>query len=316
MPGKMARSDPRPSVRVTRGAGSIQHLASVLQEGRENAKIDAGLGFIWRISAKLFRYQVDMSNTKNQSWSLIIFGFNEKDNLERVFRECADCLRAMAASEYEIIIVDDGSTDGTRQVAENILKTELNTIAIFHKENLGIGQTLLDGYRSARFENVCAVPADGQFDAKELMPFANFKDGSFVSFYREIRSGYSAYRNFLNRTNHWLNRVLGGITLRDVNWVKIYKNAALRSLKLRLTSSLVESEICGKLLRRGSECVETPSVYRPRATGVSKAGGLKSLTQVLRQTLLLYASLLMETKDPSGRAAVEKSGDRKQKSLP
>src|SRR6516164_6127652 len=50
MPGKMARSDPRPSVQVTRGAGSGQHLASVLPEGRENANIDAGLGFIWRIS--------------------------------------------------------------------------------------------------------------------------------------------------------------------------------------------------------------------------------------------------------------------------
>jgi glycosyltransferase 2 family protein len=53
MPGKMARSDPRPSVRVTRGVGSGQHLASVLQEGRENANIGAGLGFIWRISVKL-----------------------------------------------------------------------------------------------------------------------------------------------------------------------------------------------------------------------------------------------------------------------
>ena len=55
MPGKMARSDPRPSVRVTRGAGSGQHLASVLQEGRENANIDAGLGFIWRISGNIVR---------------------------------------------------------------------------------------------------------------------------------------------------------------------------------------------------------------------------------------------------------------------
>jgi hypothetical protein len=53
MPGKMARSDPRPSVRITRATGSGQHLASVLQEGRESANIDAGLGFIWRISAKL-----------------------------------------------------------------------------------------------------------------------------------------------------------------------------------------------------------------------------------------------------------------------
>jgi hypothetical protein len=53
MPGKMARSDPRPSVGVTRGAGSGQYLASVLQEGRENANIDAGLGFIWGISANM-----------------------------------------------------------------------------------------------------------------------------------------------------------------------------------------------------------------------------------------------------------------------
>jgi hypothetical protein len=53
MPGKMPRSNPRPSVRVIRGAGSGQHLASVLQEGRENANIDAGLGFIWGISDEI-----------------------------------------------------------------------------------------------------------------------------------------------------------------------------------------------------------------------------------------------------------------------
>ena len=55
MLGKMPRSDPRPSVRVIRGAGSGQHLASVLQEGRENANIDAGLGFIWGISIVAMR---------------------------------------------------------------------------------------------------------------------------------------------------------------------------------------------------------------------------------------------------------------------
>jgi hypothetical protein len=66
MPGKMARSDPRPSVRVTRGAGSGQHLASVLQEGRENANIDAGLGFIWRISDELIVHTIVWFSPKNQ----------------------------------------------------------------------------------------------------------------------------------------------------------------------------------------------------------------------------------------------------------
>ena len=58
MPGKMARSDPRAGVRVARGAGSSQHLASVLQDGRENGNIDAGLGFIWRISAHCCPYGI------------------------------------------------------------------------------------------------------------------------------------------------------------------------------------------------------------------------------------------------------------------
>jgi hypothetical protein len=71
MPGKMARSDPRPSVRVTRGAGSGQHLASVLQEGRENANIDAGLGFIWRISVNAFSRPLRWSVLQNGQRSRI-----------------------------------------------------------------------------------------------------------------------------------------------------------------------------------------------------------------------------------------------------
>src|SRR5215510_3883440 len=67
MPGKMARSDPRPSVRVTLGAGSGQHLVSVLQERRENANIDAGLGFIWRISVQRW-WKAKARRARNGWW--------------------------------------------------------------------------------------------------------------------------------------------------------------------------------------------------------------------------------------------------------
>ena len=75
MPGKMARSDPRPSVQVTRGAGSGQHLASVLQKGRENVNIDAGLGFISRISGynwnrrRLLVWDEESKPSFGHSWS-------------------------------------------------------------------------------------------------------------------------------------------------------------------------------------------------------------------------------------------------------
>src|SRR5262249_6143167 len=67
MPGKIAGSDPRPSVRVTRGAGSGQHLASVLQEGRENANMDAGLGSIWRISIESGPRERDRANRRDRT---------------------------------------------------------------------------------------------------------------------------------------------------------------------------------------------------------------------------------------------------------
>ena len=68
MPRKMARSDPRPSVRGTRGAGSGQHLASVLQERRENANIDAGFGIHLENLGSHGEYDLTRhSDTKNGS---------------------------------------------------------------------------------------------------------------------------------------------------------------------------------------------------------------------------------------------------------
>ena len=74
----MPRSNPRPSVRVIRGAGSGQHLASVLQEGRENANIDAGSGFVWGISvisyaneeSNLFVGSANPINIRGLEWFL------------------------------------------------------------------------------------------------------------------------------------------------------------------------------------------------------------------------------------------------------
>ncbi len=83
MPGKMARSDPRPSARVTRGAGSGQHLASVLQESRENANIDAGLGFIWRISVQLLIGH----SRKATMGTTAIYSQGERVNLRRAINK-------------------------------------------------------------------------------------------------------------------------------------------------------------------------------------------------------------------------------------
>lgn len=233
----------------------------------------------------------------NQSWSLIVFGFNERDNLPIVVEQALAALTAMTPSQFEVILVDDGSTDGSAELAAKLANDNATVTALLHSQNRGIGQALMSGYKAARFENVCAIPADGQFDAQELQPYVNVQPHNFVSFYRERQIGYSLYRTLLSTANRWLNRLVGRVNLRDVNWVKIYKTEAIKELPLRLKSSLIESEICGKLFRRGWRAIEVPSTYRSRRTGHSKAAGLKTLLFVMAETLTLYLVLFLDAPD-------------------
>jgi len=161
---------------------------------------------------------------------------------------------------------------------------------IRHEKNLGIGEALRDGYTAARNENVTAVPADGQFDIQELLPYLDIEPDSFVSFYRRENAEYSSFRTALSAVNKYINWVFNGIELKDVNWVKIYKREAITAFPWKLHSSHIESEICAKLLLTHNRVIQVLSYYHPRMAGTSKGASLRIIGQALRETpKLLFA---------------------------
>ncbi len=222
----------------------------------------------------------------NQSWSIIVFCFNEAGTVGGVIDGVADVLARISPDDGEIIVVDDGSTDNSFYVIEQKRQVHHGMLCIRHDRNKGIGEALRAGYRLARCAFVCAVPADGQFDIAELLRIPAVPDGAIISFCRESRDSYSLYRRFLSLTNRLVNSMLG-VRLKDVNWVKVYKTQSLKNLDLRLRSSLVESEICAKLLFLGFRVLEYPSVYHKRSSGSSKAATSKWLKRVVLETLKL-----------------------------
>ncbi len=221
-----------------------------------------------------------------QSWSIVIMCYNEVATVAKVVKHTVEILKDLA-SEFEIILVDDGSTDGTRQVLAALETSVPNFKVIYHAQNRGIGHTLRSGYFEAQYENLCAVPADGQFDLNELKAHSFVPANTFVSFYRKENTTYTFTRNALSWFNRKLNWLLLGMDLKDVNWVKIYKNETIKQLDLKIESSLVESEICAKLFALKHKPIQVQSKYLPREAGQSKGASFNIVKQALLDTLFL-----------------------------
>jgi hypothetical protein len=79
-----------------------------------------------------------------------------------------------------------------------------------------------------------------------------------------------------------------GISLRDVNWIKVYSKEQIEFASPQLTSSILESEICAKLMRAGAMAIELPSIYHPRVAGKPKGGGLRTVIKALKEIYMLY----------------------------
>lgn len=217
--------------------------------------------------------------------SIVIFCYNEEGNLPKVIEQTLAVLPTIA-NAFEVIIVDDGSSDATPEIAKKSTEKFSTISYIRHPTNKGIGQALRTGYAAAKLEFVCAIPGDGQFDVNELSAIRPFGQSTYYSFYR-VQTNYNFYRKSLTRINRLYNQHILGIYLRDVNWIKVYRKQQLDMVGIKLTSSLVESEICAKLYKHGALPIEIPSKYLDRNYGVSRGGSWSTLKSAIADLFFL-----------------------------
>lgn len=237
----------------------------------------------------------ELADNSKQSWSVVVMCYNEKETLAMVV-EAVSAVMERIASQWEVIIVDDGSTDGSLEVAHTLEHKYAGRVrCVPGGINRGIGWVLRTGWACAQMENVVAVPADGQFDVWELIKCPLVEKRQVISFYRNEFS-YAIYNNRLKAfyrdmlswmNNHLINRWLLGLKIRDVNWVKVFKRETLRRIPIRTESPLVTSEVCAKLALLGYEFVELPSRYLARRAGTDHGASVRQVVQSVRDLVVL-----------------------------
>jgi dolichol-phosphate mannosyltransferase len=222
-----------------------------------------------------------------QSISIVIPALNEEAVVEGVVR---DISKQVAASftDYEIILIDDGSTDKTGDIMER-LATELpNVRAIHNPRNIGLGSSYQRGLAEARCDYLMMLCGDGGMPAVSLPPiFAAVGSADIVvPFITNLKQIKSPVRYFTSRTYTNLLNLLFGQKIKYYNGLPVHRVDLLRQLRINSTGFAFQGEILTKLLRSGCSMTEV-GVLGAEMTKNSTAVRFKSLMNIAKVLTLL-----------------------------
>ena len=222
--------------------------------------------------------------------SVIFPAYNEEENIE-VCVLVAHCILNELMWNFEIIIVDDGSTDSTKKIC-NELAGRLKEVRVISKDkNEGYGCALRDGFKAARFEYVFFSDSDRQFDIMNLKDlFAHAESYDIVIGFRKNRQD-PWKRKFLSWGYNRLCRILFALDVRDIDCAfKLFQRSVFDTIAIESKQFFVNTEILCKASAEGMKIKEVGVSHFPRVDGISKVGFVH-IPRTLREITRIYHSI-------------------------
>lgn len=233
---------------------------------------------------------------KYPSISIAIPAYNEEENIQWIVKDTLKEL-PLYFKDYEIIIVDDGSTDKTGIIADK-LQSAYPEVKVIHQKNGGYSQAMLTGIKAAKKQFVAYMPADGQFLISDMRHcFEVMKNNDLILGYRGGRSDYSTRRVIFSYIFLLILLILFDIKYMDVGWVNIWRTKKVQALKLSAIGGIfILTEIVVRFKKKGYKIIEAPSYYRPRKSGEAKNASFKVAISTFLNALKLWLSLFFKTR--------------------
>lgn len=216
--------------------------------------------------------------------SLVIPAFNEGVVIERAVIEAEAALGELF-DRFEILVVDDGSTDDTADVVEDLWPFCPHVRLLRHEANRGYGAALRTGFEAARYDLVAFTDADCQFDLLDLARMVPFAARYPIVAGCRVNRQDTWRRRFLSRGYNLLARTFLGTRVRDCDCaLKVFRRDVLAHLLPESRGFFVNTEMLTRARQLGYEVAEVAVTHRPRLGGASKVS-LREVPKTLRVLL-------------------------------
>jgi glycosyltransferase involved in cell wall biosynthesis len=233
--------------------------------------------------------------------SLVIPMFNEELNIERAVRASVEALEAYA-DPYELIVVDDASTDESPRIARQLAEENPKIRLVPHERNRKLGATLRTGFDAARGELVFYMDADIPFDPDILGRAIRAMDltgADMIAAYRHDRTMEGFKRGVYTLVYNWMIGLLFGWPHRDINFsFKLMKRSVLEAIELKSEGSLIDAELVVKAKNRGFIIQQIGIDYFPRTRGESHLSSFGVVLKILRELITLFPEMRRRTRRP------------------
>jgi len=233
--------------------------------------------------------------------SLTIFfpAWNEEETIERAVAAAFDAGdHLVAAGEiewFEVLIIDDASTDRTPEIADKLAAENERVRVVHHERNRKLGGSLRTGFTEARGELVLYTDADLPFDmaeAAKAVRLLRIYDADIVSAFRFDRTGEGPRRLVYSYVYNHLVQLVFGLRLRDMNFAfKLVRRRVLDHVELQSEGSFIDVELLARAQKMGFTIIQFGVDYFPRTRGISTLSSNAVILTILSEMRSLRADL-------------------------
>lgn len=223
----------------------------------------------------------------------IFFPFwNEEENLETVVSKAIPVAQKIA-DKWEIIMIDDGSSDKTLEIMQKLSAKDNRLITISHKINRGYGAALKSGFENSNYKYVVFNDGDGQFDFSEIDKFIpKIESADMVIGFRKKRLDHP-FRHILMILLKIWDFIFFGFRFKDIDCgFKLFRKEAIaKILPLHSEGAMITTEILAKARKAKLRIQEVEVHHYPRIYGDQSGGNLRVILRAIKESLMLWKEL-------------------------